>query len=189
MTFGFPFAPYGWAQCNGQTMSVSQYNALYALLGVIYGGTAPQNFKLPDLQGRVPINQGTGPNLTNRVIGTASGVEKVTVAIANMPAHVHQMSALTATTTINLGALPSTTGSIVPTATNCYIGGTTTGPTSANMFAPDLGTGAPIVQKGVSTAITGTMQPVGGSLPIDSMNPFLVVNFSIALQGLFPTRN
>lgn len=189
MTFGFPFAPYGWAQCNGQTMNVNQYNALYALLGNIYGGTAPQNFMLPNLQGRVPISQGTGLNLTNRVIGGASGVEKVTVAIANMPAHIHQMSTLTATTTINLGAQPSATGSIVPTATNCYIGGTTAGPTSANMFAPDLGTTAPIVQKGVTTAITGTMQSVGGSLPLDSMNPFLVVNFSIALQGLFPTRN
>lgn len=189
MTFGFPFAPNGWAQCNGQTMNVSQYNALYALLGVIYGGTVSQNFKLPDLQGRIPINQGTGGNLTNRVIGTASGVEKVTVAIANMPAHVHQMSTLTATTTINLAAQPSLTGSIVPTTTNCYLGGTTAGPTSANMFSPDLGTGTPVVQKGVSTAISGTMQPVGGSLPIDSMNPFLVVNFSIALQGLFPTRN
>ncbi|MBX8537223.1 tail fiber protein [Pseudomonas cichorii] len=189
MTFGFPFAPNGWAQCNGQTLNISQYNALYALLGVIYGGNASQNFMLPNLQGRVPVNQGTGLNLTNRVIGTASGVEKFTVAIANMPSHVHQMSALTATTTINLGAKPSATGSIVPTATNCYVGGTTAGPTSANMFAPDLGTDAPIVQKGVSTAITGTMQPVGGGLPLDSMNPFLVVNFSIALQGLFPTRN
>ncbi|RMQ48480.1 Phage tail Collar [Pseudomonas cichorii] len=189
MTFGFPFAPYGWAQCNGQTMNVNQYNALYALLGNIYGGTAPQNFMLPNLQGRVPVNQGQGVSLTNRVIGTASGVEKVTVAIANMPAHVHPMTTLTASTTINLAAQPSPTGSIVPTATNCYVGGSTAGPTSANIFSPDLGTGAPIVQKGVTTAINGTMGSVGGSLPLDSMNPFLVLNFSIALQGLFPTRN
>lgn len=189
MTFAFPFAPSGWAQCNGQTLNISQYNALYALLGVIYGGNASQNFMLPNLQGRVPVNQGTGINLTNRVIGTASGVEKVTVGINNMPSHVHQMSALTATTTINLGALPSATGSIVPTPTNAYIGGTTGGPTSANMFAPDLGTSAPIAQKGVSTAISGTMQPVGGGQPLDSMNPFLVVNFSIALQGLYPVRD
>ncbi|MCV4343582.1 phage tail protein [Pseudomonas capsici] len=189
MTFAFPFAPYGWAQCNGQTMNVNQYNALYALLGNIYGGTAPQNFMLPNLQGRVPVNQGQGLNLTNRTIGTSAGIEKVTVAIANMPAHVHPMTTLTATTTINLGAQPSATGSIVPTATNCYLGGSTAGPTSANIFAPDLGTNAPIVQKGVTTAISGTMGSVGGSLPLDSMNPFLVVNFSIALQGLFPTRN
>ncbi|MBX8477733.1 tail fiber protein [Pseudomonas cichorii] len=189
MTFAFPFAPYGWAQCNGQTMNVNQYNALYALLGNIYGGTAPQNFMLPNLQGRVPVNQGQGLNLTNRTIGTSAGVEKVTVAIANMPAHVHPMTTLAATTTINLGAQPSATGSIVPTATNCYLGGSTAGPTSANIFAPDLGTNAPIVQKGVTTTISGTMGSVGGSLPLDSMNPFLVVNFSIALQGLFPTRN
>lgn len=91
------------------------------------------------------------------MIGTASGVEKVTVAIANMPAHVHQMSTLTATTTFNLAAQPSLTGSIVPTTTNCYLGGTTAGPTSANMLSPDLGTGTPVVQNVVSTAISGTM--------------------------------
>ncbi|WP_295478693.1 tail fiber protein [uncultured Pseudomonas sp.] len=189
MTFGFPFAPTGWAQCNGQTMNISQYNALYALLGTIYGGNGTQTFMLPNLQGRMPINQGTGLNLTNRVIGTASGVEKATVAITNMPSHVHQMSTLTATTTINLAAQTNTANSIAPTTTNSYIGGSTAGPTSANIFTPDLGTTAPIVQKGVSTAISGTMQPVGGGLPLDIMNPFLVVNFSIALQGYFPTRN
>ncbi|KTC58620.1 MULTISPECIES: phage tail protein [Pseudomonas syringae group] len=189
MTFGFPFAPAGWMQCNGQTLNISQYNALYALLGVIYGGNpSQQNFMLPNLQGRVPINQGTGVNLTNRVIGSVSGVEKVTVAIANMPAHVHQMSTLTANTTITL-ANPAVSGAtIAPTTDNAFIGASTSGPTSANIFSPNAGT-APVVQKGVSTAITGTMQPVGGSLPIDSMNPFLVVNFSIALQGLFPTRD
>ncbi|AVB13607.1 MULTISPECIES: phage tail protein [Pseudomonas syringae group] len=188
MTFGFPFAPAGWMQCNGQTLNISQYNALYTLLGVIYGGNPSQNFMLPNLQGRVPINQGTGVNLTNRVIGSVSGVEKVTVAIANMPAHVHQMSTLTANTTITL-ANPAVTGAtITPTTDNAFIGASTSGPTSANIFSPNAGT-APVVQKGVSTAITGTMQPVGGSLPIDSMNPFLVVNFSIALQGLFPTRD
>ncbi|EGH23173.1 Phage tail Collar, partial [Pseudomonas amygdali pv. mori str. 301020] len=91
-------------------------------------------------------------------------------------------------TTITL-ANPAVTGAtIAPTTDNAFIGASTSGPPSANIFSPNAGT-APVVQKGVSTAITGTMQPVGGSLPIDSMNPFLVVNFSIALQGLFPTRD
>ncbi|KPW85859.1 Microcystin-dependent protein [Pseudomonas congelans] len=188
MTFAFPFAPSGWMQCNGQTLSINQYMALYSLLGVTYGGDGAQGFMLPNLQGRVPVNQGTGVNLTSRVIGTASGVEKVTVAIANMPSHVHQMSALTATTTINLASPAVAGASIAPTADNAFIGASTTGPTSANIFSPSVGT-APVVQKGVSTAISGSMQAVGGSLPLDSMNPFLVVNFSIALQGYFPQRD
>lgn len=188
MMFGFPYAPSGWAQCNGQTLNISQYNALYSLLGVVYGGNATQNFMLPNLQGRVPINQGTGVNLTNRVIGAVSGVEKVTVAIANMPSHVHTLSTLTATTTINLASPAVTGATIAPTTDNAFIGASTSGPTSANIFSPNAGT-APILQKGVATAISGTMQPVGGSLPLDSMNPFLVLNFSIALQGLYPTRD
>ncbi|KAA8695832.1 Phage tail Collar [Pseudomonas caricapapayae] len=188
MTFAFPFAPSGWAKCNGQTLTLNQYQALYSLLGITYGGTANQNFMLPNLQGRVPVNQGTGVGLTNRVIGAVSGVEKVTVAIANMPAHVHALSTLTATTTINL-ANPAVTGAtIAPTADNAFIGASSGGPTSANIFSPNAGS-APVQQKGVSTAISGTMQSVGGSLPIDSMNPFLVVNFSIALQGLYPVQD
>ncbi|CAM3046629.1 tail fiber protein [Pseudomonas floridensis] len=143
MTFGFPFAPYGWAQCNGQTMNISQYSALYTLLGVAYGGNGSQTFMLPNLQGRVPINQGTGVGLTNRVIGTSSGTESITVAITNMPSHVHQMTSLTATTTVQL-ANPAVAGaSIAPTADNAFIGASTTGPSSANIFSPNVGT-API---------------------------------------------
>ncbi|WP_440785019.1 phage tail protein [Pseudomonas syringae] len=188
MMFGFDFAPYGWVQCNGQTMSVNQYQALYSLMGVTYGGNGSSTFMVPNLQGRVPVNQGSGVNLTPRVMGASSGVEKVTVAIANMPAHVHALSTLTATTTINL-ANPAVAGAtIAPTTDNAFIGASTTGPMSANIFSPNAGT-TPVVQKGVTTAVGGTMQPVGGSLPLDSMNPFLVVNFSIALQGIFPTRS
>ncbi|MEE4812246.1 tail fiber protein [Pseudomonas alliivorans] len=188
MTFGFPFAPSGWAQCNGQTMNVNQYAALFALLGVTYGGNGQQTFMLPNLQGRVPVCQGQGTGLSARVMGMASGVETLTVGINNMPAHVHQMSTLTATTTINLASSPVAGASIAPTTTNAFIGASTTGPSSANIFSPDAGS-APVVQKGVSTAISGTMQPAGGSQPLSSMNPFLVVNFSIALQGYFPPRD
>ncbi|MDU8502785.1 tail fiber protein [Pseudomonas syringae] len=187
MMFSFDYAPSGWVQCNGQTMSIAQYQALYSLMGVKYGGNGSSTFMVPNFQGRVPMNQGSGVNLTPRAMGDSSGVEKVTVAIANMPAHVHALSTLTATTTINL-ANPAVTGAtIAPTTDNAFIGASSGGPSSANIFSPSAGT-TPVVQKGVSTAITGTMQPVGGSLPIDSMNPFLVVNFSIALQGYFPPR-
>lgn len=188
MTFGFTYAPAQWALCNGQTFTVNQYQALYALITNIYGGTPGQTFKVPDLQGRMQIGMGQGASLTNRAIGAASGAESVTVAIANMPSHVHTLSSLTATTTINL-ANPAVTGAtIAPTPDNAYIGASTSGPTSANIFSPGVGT-TPVVQKGVTTAVSGTMQPAGNGLPLNNMNPFLALNFSIALQGLYPMRD
>lgn len=83
--FAFNFAPSGWALCNGQILGISQYQALFALLGTYYGGNGTTNFQLPNLQGRVPVAQGTGLGLTPRVIGQVYGTESVTATIANMP--------------------------------------------------------------------------------------------------------
>ncbi|OYQ16575.1 phage tail protein [Pseudomonas mandelii] len=185
--FAFNFAPNGWALCNGQTLAVQQYNALFALLGVNFGGNGSTNFMLPNLQGRMPIAQGNGLNLTPRVIGEFSGTENVTATITNLPNHTHALSGLTATTTLQL-ASPASNPVTTPTATNSYIGASGGGPGSASIFSDAQGAAA-VPLKGVATAVTGEISSAGNGLPMETMNPYLVLNFSIALNGLFPSRN
>jgi microcystin-dependent protein len=185
--FAFNFAPNGWALCNGQTLAVQQYNALFALLGVNFGGNGSTNFMLPNLQGRMPVCMGNGLNLTPRVIGEFSGTENVTATITNLPNHTHALSGLTATTTLQL-ASPASNPVTAPTATNSYIGASGGGPGSASIFSDAQGTAA-VPLKGVATAVTGEISSAGNGLPMETMNPYLVLNFSIALNGLFPSRN
>lgn len=187
MTFGFNFAPYGWALCNGQIMNIQQYQALFTLLGTVYGGNGTQTFGLPNLQSRLPIGQGTGPGLSTRVMGENSGTETIIATLSNLPNHTHTLSGITANTTVQL-ANPASNPATVPTTTNAYIGTSGGGPGSANIYSDAQGA-SPVPLKGVATTVSGTVSPTGTGLPMDSMNPYLVLNFSIALQGLFPTRN
>ncbi len=90
--FGFNFAPVGWMTCDGQLLPISQYTALFSLLGTYYGGNGTSNFALPDLRGRVPVNQGQGPGLTPKTIGQPGGTETTTLSILQMPAHTHAIT-------------------------------------------------------------------------------------------------
>lgn len=186
-SFAFNFAPNGWALCNGQTLGISQYQALFSLLGTYYGGNGTTNFMLPNLQGRLPMAQGNGLGLTPRVIGESSGTETVTATITNLPNHTHALSGLTATTTLQL-ASPASNPVTNPTATNSYIGASGGGPGSASIYSDAQGAAA-VPLKGVATTVTGEISSAGNGLPLETMNPFLVLNFSIALNGLFPSRN
>jgi len=186
-SFAFNFAPNGWALCNGQTLGISQYQALFSLLGTYYGGNGTTNFMLPNLQGRLPMAQGNGLGLTPRVIGEFSGTENVTATITNLPNHTHALSGLTAATTLQL-ASPASNPVTNPTATNSYIGASGGGPGSASIFSDAQGAAA-VPLKGVATTVTGEISSAGNGLPMETMNPFLVLNFSIALNGLFPSRN
>ncbi|WP_260961546.1 phage tail protein [Pseudomonas citri] len=185
--FAFNFAPSGWAQCFGQTLGISQYQALFSLLGTYYGGNGTTNFMLPNLQGRLPLGIGNGLGLTPRVIGEVSGTENVTPTLNNLPSHTHTLAGLTASTTLQL-ANPASNPASTPTSTNAFIGTSGTGPGSANIYSDQLGA-SPVPVKGMSTSIDGTISPAGQGLPLAIMNPFLAVNFSIALNGLFPSRN
>lgn len=185
--FAFNFAPSGWALCNGQTLSISQYQALFSLLGVYYGGNGTTNFMLPNLQGRLPVGQGNGLNLTPRVIGTVAGTENVTPTLNNLPTHTHTLAGVTAATTLQL-ANPASNPVNTPTATNSFIGTSGTGPGSAAIYSDQIGA-SPVPLKGVTTTVNGTISPAGNGVPMEIMNPFLVVNFSVALNGLFPSRN
>jgi microcystin-dependent protein len=186
-SFAFNFAPRDWALCNGQTLALSQYQTLFALIGVTYGGNGQTTFMLPNLQGRLPLGQGTGPGLTPRVIGEISGTENVTATLNNLPNHTHTLAGLVAATTLQL-ANPASNPVNTPTATNSFIGTSGTGPGSAAIYSDQVGA-SPVSLQGVTTTVSGTVSPTGNGLPMTVMNPFLAINFSIALQGIFPSRN
>ena len=171
---GFNFAPVGWALCNGQLLSITQNNALFALLGTTYGGDGQRTFGLPDLQGRVPIHMGNGNGLSPYVIGQHGGVEGVTLLTTQMPQHMHTV------------ATPcSTSDGSASSPANAY---------PAIVVNP--ATRPATVNSGYAPAATAgqTMAPVnsglaGGNLPHANIQPYLTVNFIIALQGLFPSRS
>ncbi len=167
--FGFNFQPQGWAFCNGQSLSIAQNSALFALLGTTYGGNGTTNFNLPNLQGRVPMHFSA-----NHPQGQAGGAETVAIGIPNLPPHTHGISAT--------GAMGGTSG---PGSSDSPVGNIpASSGTSENYAAPGARTGdmAPI-------AVTGTTTPTGSGAPIPVLPPFLTFNFCIALQGIFPSRN
>ncbi len=181
MPFGFNFAPRGWATCAGQLQSISQNSALFSLLGTTYGGDGVQTFALPNLQGRMPMGMGNGPGLTPRPIGEMAGAESATLLATNMPMHNHP-----ATTTVNVSvtgtaAEPATS----PSASHNTLGASGGGTGSASIWSN--ANNAPVNMGGVSGSVEVGM--AGGSQPFGLMNPFLALNFCIALTGIFPSRN
>jgi microcystin-dependent protein len=188
--FGFNFAPYGWAFCNGQLVAISQYNALYALLGTTFGGDGVNTFGLPDLQGRSVIGAGQGPGLSNIRWGEKSGAEKINLSPSNMPAHIH-------TFTNGDGVAPGTV-KVTTTVTTVDSQDETNESDNGNN---GLGTGGSMQSiyrespsgsdhiGGVASVISGSTSSVGGSQPVTARNPYLGLNYCIALEGIFPSRS
>ena len=168
--FGFNFAPNGWQLCNGQTLAISQYSALFALLGTTYGGNGTTTFQLPNLQGQVPIHQGTGGG-GSYVIGEAAGSASVTLLTTQMPLHTHLANAVTSTS----GNVPQPAAGYPATV---QISGETKGGT-VNTYS----TATPN-----TTMNQGMISTAGGSQPHTNMQPYLCVNFCIAMVGIFPSR-
>lgn len=159
--FGFNFAPRGWAFCNGQLLPISQNTALFSLLGTTYGGNGKANFALPDLQGRTAMFYGQGPGLSYRDIGEVSGEETITLLQSEMPAHSHSYNGA------NDSGLQANPDGAVPARVNVYNSASAT-PGMMNV---------------------GAIAPAGGSQPHNNMQPYLGLNFCIALQGIFPPRS
>ena len=158
--FPFNFPPKGWAFCNGQLIPISQNTALFALLGTTYGGDGKSTFALPDLQGSAPMHPGQGSGLSLRDLGEQGGSETVTLLVSEIPAHAHQMMALGA-----ISNQPSPANNTWGRSTaNPY-----TSPQNGQMSDQALGLN-------------------GGSLPHNNMQPYLALNFCIAMQGVFPQR-
>ena len=172
---GFNFAPQGWTPCNGQILLISQYSALFSLLGTNYGGNGTSNFALPDMQGRVPVGQGQGPGLSPYYVGQIGGSPNETVLISNMPSHTHSVSISGAT----ISASSATASSAVPAG---HALANTGRNLAYNSTAPD-------VTLGTAITVTGVTGATGSNVPISTVPPYLTVSCNIAMQGVFPPRN
>ena len=168
---GCNFAPQGWALCQGQLLAINQNTALFSLLGTNFGGNGTTNFALPDLRSRAPIGFGQGPGLSAYVIGQAGGQETVTITASTYPTHSHALFAAASAASGNTPAgLIEAEGQI------------------AARGAPNLalysgaGTGTTLA----AAALTAT---AGGNQPHNNLQPYLALNFCIALQGIFPPRS
>jgi len=177
-SFAFSFAPKGWALCQGQILQINQNQALYSLLGVTCGGDGRVSFGLPNLQGRAIVGTWQGNGLSNYVFGAQSGTENVTLLTANLPQHTHTLTPGKGIQVTNTGA-----GLDVPIA----------GSVLASSF--DSG-GNPMAQYNSATPniilnTGGGANPIsanGGSQPLPILQPFAVINYSIALTGIYPSR-
>jgi len=157
------FPPTGWSQCNGQLLPISQNTALFSLLGTFYGGDGKSTFALPDMQGNAPMHQGQGQGLSDRFLGEMGGTAFVTLLQSEIPAHTHSPQGVSDLGEDRIpgpsqGFANSTGGQLYADATNLV-----------NMSLQ-------------------TLAPAGGSLPHSNMMPYLVLNFCIAMQGVFPPR-
>jgi microcystin-dependent protein len=169
--FGFTFAPNGWALCNGQILPISQNTALFSLLGTTYGGNGTTNFALPNLQGNVPINSGQGPGLSSYVLGQTGGEQNVTLIQSQMPAHNHTLPAVAATAT---SSSPGGGGMVAEGK------GSGRGAFTINSYSAASGS------TNLNPALAGQS---GGNMPHNNMQPYLVMNWCIALNGIFPPRS
>ena len=172
LMFGGNFAPRGWAFCNGQLLSIAQNQALFSILGTIYGGDGRTSFGLPELRGRVPVHAGgsSGPGLTNRPLGSRGGSQTNTLFSSQLPSHNHGVQ-LTAEGNVATEANPTNNMLAVP------VGG-------ERVYAPD-DTAAEVVMNQKSIR----QDNVGSNQPVNNMQPYQAVNYIIALQGTFPSRN
>ncbi len=162
--FAGNFAPRGWQLCAGQIMAIAQNTPLFSILGTTYGGNGTTTFALPDLRGRTAIGNGQGPGLSDYVLGEMAGTENVTLLLSNMPAHNHPLMASLApedSQSPTNAALASAGGAAIYTT------------------AGQLDT----VMK------NGSVGNAGSNIPVSVLSPFLVLNYIIAVQGVFPSRN
>ena len=158
----YNFAPTGWALCNGQLLQISQYTALFSLLGTTYGGDGITTFALPDLRGRVPISSGQGVGLQNYALGHAGGAEHVSLGVNQLPTHNHLVNTVSGSAASSHPA-------------NEYLASSTMG-TVYSSSRPD------------STLNASAVSHAGGSQPVDIRSPYLTVNWIIALTGIFPSQ-
>ena len=159
--FAGNFAPAGWMFCDGQTLPISENDALFNLIGTTYGGDGQETFALPNLQSRIPIHQGTGPDGTNYQLAEMFGTEQETLTVQQIPNHNHNFIATTAT-----GSLSDPTSNLLSDSPNIKL-------YTAQVPAQALN--------------ANSVTPAGGSQPHDNIQPFLCINFIISLFGIFPS--
>ena len=162
--FPFNFAPRGWAFCDGQILPLSQNTALFSLLGTTYGGNGQSDFALPNMQGNAPMHPGQGPGLSLHDLGETGGSETVTLLESEIPGHNHSIGAQN----VPLGGTASPAGN------------TFNRPASGNLYDNTNAQLVPLADQALA--------PAGGDQPHNNMQPYLTLNFCIALQGVYPPR-
>lgn len=160
--FAGNFAPNGWLFCEGQTLPISENEVLFQLIGTTYGGDGEETFRIPDMQGRLPVHMGTGASGTTYQIGESAGTEEVTLTTQQIPQHTHAFMA-------------NTGGADVASPKNAVLGTSTT----VNSF---------IISTPAQPMAPQAIAPVGGSQPHTNFQPYLCVNFIISLFGVFPSQ-
>ena len=160
--YAFNFAPKSWAFCNGQILPIAQNQALFSLLGTTYGGNGVSTFALPNLQSRVPMHMGTGPDGTTYQIGEMAGTEQETLSTQQIPSHTHAFTVST-----DAGTSNNPIGSVVAKGSGI------------KLFLQDVPT---------SNKKASAITPAGGSQPHENTQPFLCINFIISLFGIFPSQ-
>lgn len=186
--FGGNFAPRGWAFCDGQLLSIAQNTALFSILGTTYGGDGRTTFALPDLRGRAPIGPRNGPGLSDYRLGQKGGVETVTLNITQMPSHNHTIQNNTAADQhIQLSTDDAVNETPAPGDVPA-IGNFADGVTSQKVknFGPATNT---VDGQTISANAGLNILNTGGNLPHTNVQPYLAVNYIIALAGIFPSRN
>jgi microcystin-dependent protein len=167
--FAGNFNPRGYQLCQGQLLSIAQNTALFSILGTTYGGNGTTTFALPDLRGRSPIGQGTGPGLSPVVLGQQGGVNNVSILTSNLPAHTHTVNVSTGS------AGQASPQNNFPASIVDSVGGAGNGYNSS--------------ATGGATFNPGAVNPAGGNVPLNIQDPYLGINYIIAVQGVFPSRN
>lgn len=180
MMFAGNFEPRGWAFCDGRLLPISQYTALFSILGTMYGGDGRTTFGLPDLRGRAAVGMGRGPGLSNRTIGEKGGSETTTLLVSNLPSHEHSVppAPVKASSQPATEQVPGTNG-------------------ASTLASPSANGRASVVYNNqqpdvtLNTGQAGVLNSgfTGGNIPINNMQPFTGMNYVIALVGIFPSRS
>ncbi|WP_310557141.1 tail fiber protein [Flavobacterium sp.] len=170
--FAGNFAPLNWQLCQGQLLSIAEYSAVFALIGTTYGGDGQNTFGLPDLRSRKVIHYGQGPSLPNYVIGQSAGAEQTTLSPANLPIHSHGAPVLTGTPQ----GSTDTTGVATPSNTTVAAAG-------ATIYGAPEG-----LAMGTYSATASTVA-AGGNTAVPTLIPYVAMNYIIAIEGIFPSRN
>lgn len=170
--FAGNFAPRNWAFCQGQILSIVQNSALFSILGTTYGGNGQTTFALPDLRGRVPVGTGIGPGLPSMTQGDIGGNQNQTLTVLNLPSHNHAVTGSVSAST-SLGTLTGPGSGAVPAASN----------QRNAQYAPGGSADTSLPMDSLTTGLTGN------STPVSVMQPYLGMNYIIALEGIYPSRN